>query len=213
MVLFRSAVKQIAAGMAITRASCAGRSCRTSSSGWHLHQSLLDRARRRQCLRAAQDERLIPLGRHYLARPAGACARGRRVHHADHQRLQALPPYSLAPDRAIWAHDNRGVMVRVLGGPAIRDAAGEPRRRARRQSLSLHGLADVVGPRRHRPQARSRAVGRHALRDQGRSAAEGLMRRSPRCATIRSSATRSATASSITTCTSRRPRSRAFSPK
>ena len=51
--------------------------------------------------------------------------------------------YSLAPDRAIWGRDNRGVMIRVLGGAGrSRDAAGEPDRRARRQSLSLHGLAN-----------------------------------------------------------------------
>ena len=39
--------------------------------------------------------------------------------------------YSLAPDRAIWGRDNRGVMVRVLGGagdPATRleNRIGEP---------------------------------------------------------------------------------------
>ena len=40
-------------------------------------------------------------------------------------------PHSLAPDRAIWGHDNRGVMVRVLGGPGDRatrleNRVGEP---------------------------------------------------------------------------------------
>ena len=39
--------------------------------------------------------------------------------------------YSLAPDRAIWGRDNRGVMLRVLGGPGdpasrIENRAGEP---------------------------------------------------------------------------------------
>jgi glutamine synthetase len=39
--------------------------------------------------------------------------------------------YSLAPDRAIWGRDNRGVMIRVLGGaddPATRleNRIGEP---------------------------------------------------------------------------------------
>jgi glutamine synthetase len=39
--------------------------------------------------------------------------------------------YSLAPDRAIWGRDNRGVMLRVLGGPndsatRIENRAGEP---------------------------------------------------------------------------------------
>ena len=40
-------------------------------------------------------------------------------------------PYSLAPDRAIWARDNRGAMVRVLGQPGdaatrLENRVGEP---------------------------------------------------------------------------------------
>ena len=40
-------------------------------------------------------------------------------------------PFSLAPDRAIWGRDNRGVMVRVLGGPGdpatqLENRVGEP---------------------------------------------------------------------------------------
>jgi glutamine synthetase len=40
-------------------------------------------------------------------------------------------PYSLAPDRAVWGHDNRGVMVRALGGPGdlatrLENRVGEP---------------------------------------------------------------------------------------
>ena len=39
--------------------------------------------------------------------------------------------YTLAPDRAIWARDNRGVMVRVLGQPGdpathLENRVGEP---------------------------------------------------------------------------------------
>ena len=40
-------------------------------------------------------------------------------------------PFSLAPDRAIWGRDNRGVMVRVLGSPGdpashLENRVGEP---------------------------------------------------------------------------------------
>jgi glutamine synthetase len=66
--------------------------------------------------------------RHYL---------GGLLHHAQAAAAFAAPtlngyrrfrPYSLAPDRAIWGIDNRGVMVRAIG-PAgqRRDAAREPR--------------------------------------------------------------------------------------
>jgi glutamine synthetase len=40
-------------------------------------------------------------------------------------------PYSLAPERAVWGRDNRGAMLRVLGGPGdpatrIENRIGEP---------------------------------------------------------------------------------------
>src|ERR1700680_3901979 len=40
-------------------------------------------------------------------------------------------PYSLAPARAMWARDNRGVMIRVLGQPGdaathLENRVGEP---------------------------------------------------------------------------------------
>jgi glutamine synthetase len=40
-------------------------------------------------------------------------------------------PYSLAPDRAIWGRDNRGVMIRALGAPGdpatrLENRVGEP---------------------------------------------------------------------------------------
>ena len=66
-----------------------------------------------------------------------------------------------------------GVMIRVLGGPGDRgDAAREPGRRAGRQSVSLHGLADLHRSRRHGAHARSRPVGGHALRGAGAASAQ-----------------------------------------
>ena len=40
-------------------------------------------------------------------------------------------PFSLAPDRILWGRDNRGVMIRVLGGPGdaathLENRIGEP---------------------------------------------------------------------------------------
>ena len=111
------------------------------------------RPARTRSSRTTERELLSPLGRHYLGGPARACARRRGVHHADHQRLQALSRRQLAGARSRRSgrSDNRGVMVRVLGrARRSGDASGEPRRRAARQSVSLHGLADPRRPRRHR---------------------------------------------------------------
>jgi glutamine synthetase len=122
------------------------------ASGWHLHQSLVSRENGGNAFMTRDGgDFLSPFGRGYLAG---------LLEHARASAVFATPTingykryrsYSLAPDRAIWGRDNRGVMVRVLGSAG--DAAGKSHRRARRQSLSLHGFADSVGARRRRPQA------------------------------------------------------------
>lgn len=53
------------------------------------------------------------------------------VHHPDCQRLQAVSPASLAPDRIVWGLDNKGTMVRVIGGTQdpdtrLENRSGEP---------------------------------------------------------------------------------------
>ena len=59
-------------------------------------------------------------------------------------------PYTLAPDRAIWARDNRGVMVRVLGQPGdpsthLENRVGEPA-----ANPYLYMASQIyAGPRRH----------------------------------------------------------------
>ncbi len=74
-------------------------------------------------------------------------------------------PNSLAPDRATWCYDHRGVMLRVLGAPGdpatrIENRIGEPVR----QSLSLSSLSQIVaGLDGVDACARSRPAGRRAL--------------------------------------------------
>jgi glutamine synthetase len=99
------------------------------SSGWHLHQSLTGRKSKRNAF--AHADGLSPLGRHFL---------GGLIAHARAAAAFTTPTvngykryrsYSLAPDRAIWGRDNRGVMVRVLGQPGdpsthLENRVGEP---------------------------------------------------------------------------------------
>jgi len=138
MILFRAAAKQIA-----RRNGClVSFMCRPAlpnlfSSGWHLHQSLLERkgggnafvGHARDRLSGASG--LSAVGRHFL---------GGLLAHARAAAAFATPtvngyrryrPYALAPDRAIWARDNRGVMVRVIGEPGdpathLENRVGEP---------------------------------------------------------------------------------------
>jgi glutamine synthetase len=99
------------------------------SSGWHLHQSLIDTKNNSNAF--AHADGLSTIGRHYL---------GGLIDHARATAAFATPtvngykryrPYSLAPDRAIWARDNRGAMVRLLGQPGdaathLENRIGEP---------------------------------------------------------------------------------------
>jgi len=133
MVLFRSAVKQICRrhGLHATF-MCRPRIPNVMSSGWHLHQSLRDRKTGANAFMAARaGELLSDTGRHFLA---GLLAHARAAAVLTTPTLNGYKrfrPHSLAPDRAVWGHDNRGVMARVLGGagdPATRleNRIGEP---------------------------------------------------------------------------------------
>jgi len=133
MVLFRSAIKQIARrhGYHATF-MCRPKLPNAFASGWHLHQSIVARATGENAFMARESgEALSAFARGYLA---GLLA------HARASTVFTTPTingykryrsYSLAPDRAIWGRDNRGVMIRVLGGandPATRleNRIGEP---------------------------------------------------------------------------------------
>ncbi|MGH8518578.1 MAG: glutamine synthetase family protein [Panacagrimonas sp.] len=129
MILLRSAVKQIARrhGYHATF-MCRPKLPNVMSSGWHLHQSLKKNGVN---VFASDKDDLSDLGKQYLA---GLLA------HARGAAALATPtvngykryrPYSLAPDRVIWGKENRGAMLRVIGGPRdantrIENRIGEP---------------------------------------------------------------------------------------
>jgi glutamine synthetase len=133
MVLFRSAVKQIARrhGYHATF-MCRPKLPNLFASGWHLHQSLVSRGDGKNAFMATDGtEILSPLARNYLA---GLLAHARAAAVFTTPTINGYKryrSYSLAPDRAIWGRDNRGVMIRVLGAtndPATRleNRVGEP---------------------------------------------------------------------------------------
>jgi glutamine synthetase len=129
MVLLRSAVKQVARrhGFHATF-MCRPKLPNVMSSGWHLHQSL-----GRNGLNAfvSEKEDLSDVGKQYLAglltHARGACAFATPTING----YKRFRPYSLAPDRVIWGKENRGTMLRVIGGPRdpdtrIENRLGEP---------------------------------------------------------------------------------------
>ncbi len=138
MVLFRSAAKQ-----ALRRAGYhATFMCRPPfdaviSSGWHLHQSLRSLADGRNLFALPRGEAgaptadpLTPLGMQWM---------GGLLHHAQAGAALACPTSNgyaryrgstMAPQHAVWGHDNRGALLRVVDtdSPAARieNRAGEP---------------------------------------------------------------------------------------
>lgn len=134
VVLCRSAVRQIARRLGYTATFMARPAGASVSAGWHLHQSLT-------CVTggepafvpcdAGPGEVLSPVGASYLEgllrnAPAATAFAAPTVN--GYKRYQA---FSLAPDRVGWGVQNRGCMVRVIGGPGIADTrlenrSGEP---------------------------------------------------------------------------------------
>jgi glutamine synthetase len=133
MILFRNAVKQICQRRGYHATfMCRPKIANVFASGWHLHQSIVSRTSGGNAFMAeAGEEVLSAFGRRYLAgllQHARASAVFAAPTINGYKRYRA---YSLAPDRAIWGCDNRGVMVRVLGGPndpatRLENRIGEP---------------------------------------------------------------------------------------
>jgi glutamine synthetase len=134
VVLCRSAIKQL----------CSRHGCHATfmsrphmpnlaSSGWHLHQSLLgrDEGDNRFMAPAGSDEPLSTVGRGYLA---GLLAHARAASVFTTPTVNGYKRYkpnTLAPDRIVWGEDNKGAMVRTVGGPGdpatrLENRSGEP---------------------------------------------------------------------------------------
>ncbi len=133
IVLCRSAVRRIAAGLGY-HATFMSRpqGAEGASTGWHLHQSLTDRDTGAGVfLPEDASAPLSAVGMSYLAgllahAPAAAAFTTPTVN--GYKRYQ---PFSLAPDRIAWGIDNKGAMIRAVGGvgdPATRleNRSGEP---------------------------------------------------------------------------------------
>ena len=122
-----------AAAWAMSRPSCAARRSRatTPTAGICISPSSSARAARTCSCRTASAN-TSPRSAQLFS--AACCSMPRPAPHSRHPTINGyrrFRPNSLAPDRATWGYDHRGVMVRVLGGhedPATRleNRVGEP---------------------------------------------------------------------------------------
>ena len=133
MLLFRTATRQIARRMGyLASFMCRPKVKGLYSSGWHLHQSLVDADTGGNVFTPTESgEPLSKLAKAYL---------GGLLNHAVSAAVFANPTVnayrrfrtnSLAPDRLTWGTDHRGVMLRVLGevgdqASRIENRLGEP---------------------------------------------------------------------------------------
>ena len=133
MLLFRTATRQLCRRLGhfatfMTRPAIKG----YYASGWHLHQTLGDATSGRNLMMPAGDaQALSPLGLHYLGGLLAHAVDGAAFATPTVNGYRRFRSFSLAPDRAGWAVDHRGVMVRVLGGAddvatRLENRIGEP---------------------------------------------------------------------------------------
>jgi len=134
MVLLRSTLKQVARRHGyLVSLMCRPRLPNTLPSGWHLHQSLLETKSRANAFASQNDKDVLsPLGRKFLAgllahAPAAAAFTTPTIN--GYKRYQGVN--TMAPVQAVWAKDNRGAMMRVIGEPGdpkthLENRGGEP---------------------------------------------------------------------------------------
>jgi glutamine synthetase len=133
MLLFRSAVKQICRRLGLLATfMCKPGVPNCFTSGWHLHQSLQSNSDGVNAFTAGNDQELISdVGKHYM---------GGLLNHANACTAFAIPTINgykrmndsaLAPNRALWAHQNRAAFLRLIGGGVdpsthIENRSGDP---------------------------------------------------------------------------------------
>jgi glutamine synthetase len=131
MILLRGAVKQVCRRTGLLASFMAKPALpNVYSCGWHLHQSLFHIVSGRNAF-AAEGALLSDTGLHFvggLLQHAAATTAFSNPTVNGYKRLNANP---LAPNRAVWACDNKGAMCRLVGGmgdPAthIENRSGEP---------------------------------------------------------------------------------------
>lgn len=134
MLLFRTATKQICRRHGY-HASFMTRPALPNffSSGWHLHESLMDLSSQQNAF-VNRDETPSPLsdvGRHFVGGLLEHAAASAPFSTPTINGFKRYQPNSFAPNKATWSIENRGAMIRVIGGPGdevthLENRMGEP---------------------------------------------------------------------------------------
>lgn len=119
MVLFRAMAKQVCRRQGLHATFMTRPQVQNGmASGWHLHQSLVDRTRGQNLFMARPDGGLSAIASAWMAglldHAHGTCLLSTPTING-YKRYQNA--FQLAPDRVAWGRDNKGVMLRALMAP------------------------------------------------------------------------------------------------
>jgi glutamine synthetase len=131
MVLFRSMVKQVCrrAGFHATF-MCVPRYEGVMASGWHLHQSLVERASGRNAFAGDAGVGLSSTGEAWVAGLLSQARESCVFAAPTVNGYRRYKSHGMAPDRVQWANDNKGALLRVISQPVhasrVENRLGEP---------------------------------------------------------------------------------------
>ncbi|MEH6647792.1 glutamine synthetase family protein [Sulfitobacter sp.] len=115
MMMFRALVKEVCAarGLHATFMSRPGVE-NAAASGWHLHQSLVDRTTGQNAMMPLQDGTISDVANGWIAGLLTHAAESCLMTTPTVNGYKRYRPHQLAPDSIQWGRDNRGTMVRGL---------------------------------------------------------------------------------------------------
>ena len=124
MMMFRAMVKEICAACGLHATfMCRPNLENTAASGWHLHQSLMDRKTGRNMMIPNADGTISDEASGWIAGLLAYASESCLLTTPTINGYKRYRPHQLAPDRIQWGRDNRGAMIRGLmaaGDPASR---------------------------------------------------------------------------------------------
>jgi glutamine synthetase len=118
MMMFRAMVKEVCAQKGLHATfMCRPNLENVAASGWHLHQSILDRATGKNMMIPKEDGSLSDSASGWIAGLLEHAAESCLLTTPTVNGYKRYRPHQLAPDRIQWGHDNRGAMIRALMAP------------------------------------------------------------------------------------------------
>ncbi len=143
--LFRSMAKQVCRRQGLHATfMCRPQVANLFASGWHVHQSLVSTKSGGNLFMPDSDgEYLSPLGLQFTGGLLANAVAASVFAAPTINGYKRYKSYQLAPDRATWGRDNKGAMVRAVGGPGDPGTRVENRAAESAANPYLHLAAQV----------------------------------------------------------------------